>query len=160
MNPIKVADFSVENGYLGENSDTFWTLMTEGATSLGLTSEELSLSKERMIAALDDGKLIICSMEPGDFTKKGHFILIRSYENGLFYVNDPNSEARSKVGWDYERLSTQISNMWAIGASASSPNTSQSDATQQDDSQGDAAQTDTPQQDAEQSEAEQPETEN
>lgn len=155
MNPIKVADFSVEHGYLGENNDTFWTLMTEGATSLGLSSEELSLSKERMTAALDDGKLIVCSMEPGDFTKKGHFILIRSYENGLFYVNDPNSEARSKVGWDYERLRTQISNMWAIGASDGSPNTAQQNAVQEDDSQENAAQQDAEQQDAEQQDAQQ-----
>lgn len=115
MNPIKIADFSMERGYIGESNDTSWALMNEGARGLGLTSEELSLSKENMTTALSDGKVIICSMSPGDFTRHGHFILIRSYENGLFYVNDPYSEARSKVGWDYERLSTQISNMWAIG---------------------------------------------
>jgi len=115
MNPIKVGDFSVQNGYVGENNDTSWALMTDGATALGLTSEELSLSKENLVAALDEGKVVICSMTPGDFTRNGHFILIRSYDKGLFYVNDPNSEARSKVGWDYDRLSSQISNMWAIG---------------------------------------------
>ncbi len=114
LNPIRIADFSMEQGYLGENNETFWKLMTEGASSLGLISNELSTSKEDMISALEDGKLIICSMDPGDFTKTGQYILIRSYENGLFYVNDPNSEARSNVGWDYERLSSQISNMWAI----------------------------------------------
>ena len=117
MNPVKVADFSMERGYIGETNDTSWALMTEGARGLGLTSEELSLSKEDMTAALENNKVIICSMSPGDFTRNGHFILIRSYENGLFYVNDPYSEARSQVGWDYERLSTQISNMWAIGQS-------------------------------------------
>lgn len=116
MNPIKIADFSMENGYLGENNDTFWTLMTDGATSLGLTSEEVSVNKDKMTSALEDGKLLICSLESGDFTKTGGFILIHSYENGLFYVKDPTSEARSGVGWDYDRLSTQISNMWAIGA--------------------------------------------
>lgn len=115
MNPIKVADFSMEKGYIGENNDTSWALMNEGARSLGLTSEELALSEENMTAALSDGKVIICSMSPGDFTKNGHFILIRSYQNGLFYVNDPYSKARSQIGWNYERLSTQISNMWAIG---------------------------------------------
>ena len=127
MNPIKVADFSMENGYLGENNDTFWTLMTDGAASLGLSSEELSLNKESMTSALEDGKVIICSMDPGDFTKSSHFILIRSYENGLFYVNDSNSEARSNVGWDYERLSTQISNMWAISNSTSSTQSGEGD---------------------------------
>lgn len=115
MNPIKVADFSMANGYLDENGDTSWSLMTDGARTLGLTSEELALDKENMIQALKEGKVIICSMTSGDFTKSGHFILIKDYRNGLFYVNDPNSTARSEVGWDYPRLSTQISNMWALG---------------------------------------------
>ena len=130
MNPIKVADFSMEHNYIGENNDTFWTLMTEGVTTLGLTSEEISLSKERMTTVLEEGKIIICCMDSGDFTKSGHFILIRGYEHGLFYVNDPNSEARSKVGWDFERLSSQISNMWAI--SGTPDNSSDSNITQED----------------------------
>lgn len=116
MNPIKVADFSASSGYLNESGDTNWALMTDGARTLGLTSEEVALSKENMTSALEDGKVIVCSMSPGDFTRSGHFILIRDYKDGLFYVNDPNSEARSNVGWDYERLSSQISNMWALGA--------------------------------------------
>lgn len=116
MNPIKVADFSTDNGHLNENGDTNWTLMTDGAAALGLTSEEVTLSKDAILSALENGKVIICSMSPGDFTRSGHFILIRDYKDGLFYVNDPNSEARSQVGWDYERLSSQISNMWEIGA--------------------------------------------
>lgn len=116
MNPIKVADFSVSAGYLNESGDTDWTLMTDGARTLGLISEEIALSKENMTSALEEGKVIICSMSPGDFTRDGHFILIRDYKDGLFYVNDPNSEARSNVGWDYERLSNQISNMWALSA--------------------------------------------
>ena len=69
-----------------------------------------------MTNALDSGKVIICSMKPGDFTQEGHFIVIRGYENNLFYVNDPNSAARSEVGWEYIRLRSQISNMWALGA--------------------------------------------
>lgn len=115
MNPIKVADYSTEHGYMAESGDTSWSLMTDGARGLSLTSEELSLSEENMITALESGNLIICSMTPGDFTRNGHFVLIREYKEGLFYINDPNSEARSQVGWDYNRLSTQIANIWAIG---------------------------------------------
>lgn len=128
MNPIKVADFATEKGYIDESGDTSWTLMTDGAAELGLGSEELTASKDAMTTALENGSVIICSMSSGDFTKSGHFIVIREYKDGLFYVNDPNSEARSQVGWDYERLESQIANMWAISAKASdSPQTTQSD---------------------------------
>ena len=134
MNPIKVADFSVANGHLNENGDTNWTLMTDGAVALGLTSEEITLSKESILSSLENGKVVICSMSPGDFTRNGHFILIREYKDGLFYVNDPNSEARSQVGWDYNRLSEQISNMWEIGAgsdTSSQPDNPDSDSSEQ-----------------------------
>ena len=39
-----------------------------------------------MKQALDDGKVIVCSMGPGDFTTEGHFILIRGYDGNGFYV--------------------------------------------------------------------------
>lgn len=132
MNPIKVADFATEKGYLDESGDTSWTLMTEGATELGLISEELTDGKDAMTTALENGNVIICSVSSGDFTKNGHFILLREYKNGLFYVNDPNSEARSQVGWDYERLESQIVKMWSISAkSGDSPQTTQSDSSTQ-----------------------------
>lgn len=135
MNPIKVADFATEKGYLDESGDTSWTLMTEGAAELGLDSEELTASKDAMTTALENGSVIICSMSSGDFTKSGHFIVIREYKDGLFYVNDPNSEARSQVGWDYERLESQIANMWAISTKAgNSPQTTQSDGSTQTES--------------------------
>lgn len=143
MNPIKVADFSAANGHLNENGDTNWTLMTDGAKALGLTSEEIPLSKDTILSSLENGKVVICSMSPGDFTRNGHFILIREYKDGLFYVNDPNSEARSQVGWDYERLSGQISNMWELGAGSDAssqpdnPDSQSSEQTTQTDTQED-----------------------
>lgn len=118
-NPIKVADFCTDMGYLDADGDTTWLLMTDGAKELGLGSEELTSNEDSMISALEEGNLIICSVTPGDFTKSSHFILIREYKDGLFYINDPSSEARSQVGWDYARLESQIAQMWVISGEAS-----------------------------------------
>lgn len=114
MNPIKVADYSTEKGYVDEHGDTNWALMTEGAAGLGLSAETLTVSEDDMKTSLEEGKVIICSMAPGDFTRSGSYIVIRDYKDGLFYVNDPTSQARSDVGWDFKRLSEQITNMWAF----------------------------------------------
>lgn len=119
MNPIKVADFSTDMGYLDEDGDTTWALMTEGAAELGLGSEEFTGGEDEMITALKDGNLIICAVTPGDFSTKDHFILIREYKDHLFYINDSSSEARSQVGWDYARLDSQIAQMWVISANGS-----------------------------------------
>lgn len=112
FHPKAVADFSVNNGYVTETSGTQWALMTDGATSLGLRARELPLGEQQMIRELEAGHPLICSVRPGDFTTTGHFIVIYKYEDGKFFVNDPNSRERSEKGYEYDRLSVQIKAMW------------------------------------------------
>lgn len=111
--PDAVARFSEEHGYYVEGSGTAWSLMTEGASLLGLSARELSLDESVMKSALDAGNPIICSMGPGDFTTQGHFILIYGYDESGFWVNDPNCISRSSQIWAFESLRGQIKNLWA-----------------------------------------------
>ncbi len=114
-NPKAVCAFSETNGFLDEPSgSTLWSLMTDGAKKLGLHSKELSLDEERMVQELSQGHPIICSMRPGDFTTKGHFIVLYGYRNGKFLVRDPNSRKNSKKLWSYRTLEPQIKNLWAF----------------------------------------------
>lgn len=114
MTPREMAAFAYDNGYYAEGG-TSWSLWTEGAAKLGLCGEELPLDQSAMERALDDGKVIICSMRPGDFTTTGHFILIRGYDEGGFYVNDPNRRSNSERQWDFDTLRYQIKNLWWLG---------------------------------------------
>lgn len=114
-NPREMAEFANENGYNTE-AGTKWDFFTEGATILGLEGSEMSVTEDGMKAALDYGNVIICSMKPGDFTKGGHFIVIRGYDKNGFWVNDPNSRINSEKQWDYDTLRYQIKGAWSIGA--------------------------------------------
>ncbi|MCM1179897.1 MAG: C39 family peptidase [Clostridium sp.] len=114
-NPIKIGDFAMANGYLDENDKTSWDLMTAGTSQLGLSCNELSINEGNMKANLDEGEVIICCVQAGDFTKDEHYIVIYGYDDYKFLVNDPASQARSEIAWPFERLSSQIKNMWAIG---------------------------------------------
>lgn len=114
--PAAVAAFSAQNGYYVPGTGTSWELMTAGAPSFGLYSEELPLAEELLVSALSSGKAIIASLGPGDFTSSGHYIVITGYEEGAFTVNDPNSQARSDKSWTYAELSPQILNLWAFSA--------------------------------------------
>ena len=67
-----------------------------------------------MKTALDHGKLIVCSMRPGDFTTSGHYILLYDYDDTGFCVKDPNRVSNSSRTWDYDTLSPQIKNLWTI----------------------------------------------
>lgn len=113
-NPIKMAEFSHQNGYYDESNGTSWGLMNVGAQKLGLSSEEISLNEAIIIRKLSEGSPIICSMRPGDFTTTGHFIVLYGYENGKILLNDPNSLTNSQRKWTFSELDFQIKNLWAF----------------------------------------------
>ena len=113
LTPATVAAYSAENGYYVDGVGTSWDLMTLGSQSFGLCSSEVGLSEEEMVAQLSQGHPIIASLGPGDFTSRGHFIVITGYYDGLFSVNDPNSIKRSDEGWYYSTLAPQIRCLWA-----------------------------------------------
>lgn len=112
--PLYIAEFAGREGYATKDNGTKWLLMSEGAEKLGLTSEELPLDKNVMINALKDGKPIICIMGAGDFTSTGHYIVLSGYSDEGFSVLDPNSKENSSVKWTYEKIESQIRNIWAF----------------------------------------------
>ena len=111
--PIRIANMAMENEHYVDGVGTAWTLMYEGCEAMGITAKVVGLSEEEMKREVNAGRPIIASMAPGDFTDAGHFIVIVSYEDGLFYVNDPNNKKNSQVGWSFNTLKTQIKNMWS-----------------------------------------------
>ena len=141
-NPIIIGDYSMEQGYLDENGHTDYKLMTEGAKEFGLEATELSLDKESLINALQNGEVVICAVNSGDFTKDKSFIVIKGYTNGFFYINDPSSEARSSVGWDFKRLSSQIDKMWSMKKNESVSSDDSTDTDSTDGSSNDGTSTD------------------
>lgn len=113
ITPLYVADFSEENGYYVDGIGSDWSLMTEGARSLGLYAEEVPLDYNVITKYLKTSRVIICAMGPGDFTETGHFIVLSGIgEHNKIKVNDPNSVSNSKKLWDYDELKCQIRNLW------------------------------------------------
>lgn len=114
VTPYTVAKYAEENGYYVEGAGTSWELFTRGGENFGVKGEEISLTKTAVFQALENGKPIICSMRPGDFTTAGHFIVLIGIEDGKIKVNDSNSRENSEKLWEYEVLETQIKNLWAF----------------------------------------------
>ena len=112
--PLRVAEFAQENGYYVEGSGTSWSLMSDGAQSLGLQVQVLSLDEGVIRRELEAGHPVICIMGPGDFTSSGHFIVLTGiHEDGTVQVNDPNSRINSEKSWNLERIMGQIRNLWS-----------------------------------------------
>lgn len=113
LTPVYMADYAKENGYYAEGIGTAWDFMTYGARNLGLKVQEVTLDENVVTRHLRQGRPIICTMGPGDFTESGHFIVLVGVEDGKIRVNDPNSKARSEKLWDFDDFKYQIKNMWA-----------------------------------------------
>lgn len=112
-NPLAVAQFSEKEGYYVPGEGTSWSLMTEGAQSLGLIAENVPVTEESIRATLQSGVPMICSMYPGDFTYTGHFIVLTGIdENGDITVNDPNSPANTQKHWPMSEILPQIRQSW------------------------------------------------
>lgn len=117
MHPKAVSDFSYDLGYFHAGQGTSWSLMSEGATKLGLNSEELPLDASRIYRALEEGKPIIVSMKPGHFTGSGHFIVLTgTTSDGKIKVNDPGSIENSEITWDLDIIMNESKNLWAFSA--------------------------------------------
>lgn len=116
ITPAAVAEQAQRDGYWVDGV-TSWGLMTDGCRAWGLVSEELPLTETAVTGALEEGRPIICSVRPGDFTTTGHFILLAGLEEEGIRVNDPNSPQNSDRLWTYEELEPQIRNLWAFSLS-------------------------------------------
>jgi len=117
MHPKAISDFSYGLGYFHSGEGTSWALMSEGATRLGLDSEELSLDALSIYNALEEGKPIIVSMGAGHFTESGHFIvLVGTTSDGKIKVNDPGSIENSEIAWDLSLIMNEAKNLWAFSA--------------------------------------------
>lgn len=113
LTPDKIADFAMDNGYWVEGSGTAWQLMDDVPAIYGLMTGNIQRTEEAMLAALERGGVLICSVGRGDFTVYGHFIVIYGYNENGFMVNDPNCVARSSRCWTFDQIGAQIKNIWA-----------------------------------------------
>ena len=114
--PEWMREFSIRNGYSVEGYGSSWTLISEGAKQLGLSVQELPLSEFKMIESLQNGKILILVLGPGDFTDNGHYIVVTDYEEEAFVIKDPNSIKNTNKKWSYDEIEGQIKNIWALSA--------------------------------------------
>lgn len=114
VTPDKIAAYAMEQGYYLKGTGTSWSFMTEGAKNFGLSGREIGLSKSAVISELEAGHPVICSMRPGIFTARGHFIVLAGLQDGKIIVRDPNSAYRSSLLWDFSEIQGQIKNMWSF----------------------------------------------
>lgn len=112
--PLYMAKYADENGYHINGVGTSWSFFTKGCEAFGIRCTTLSLKEETIKEYLDKGCPIICSVGPGDFTVRGHLIVIAGYDEKGLIINDPNSRKNSEKRWDFNSIKSQIRSVWAF----------------------------------------------
>lgn len=115
--PDAMAAYSMKKGHYVAGAGTAWSLFTELPPLYGVGVDEPGTAEMELKKALDGEKVLICSMQAGDFTAGGHFVVIYGYDEDGFLINDPNCVARSTRHWTWDEISDQIKHVWSLGGS-------------------------------------------
>ena len=113
MNPAWMAAYSENNGYTMEGG-TSWSLMSDGATGLGIDVTPITADQDRIERNLDVGNLVMCLMGPGDFTNTAQFIVIVGYNDEGYEIRDPGSSARTSIRWQFDTIAPQMEGCWIM----------------------------------------------
>lgn len=116
--PDYLAKEAESKGYYVSGQGTAWSFLVDEPQLFGLQAEQYAeMDESELKRNLDEGSLIICSMGPGDFTDKGHFIVICDRAEEGFVVHDPFSRRNSELLWDYSTLESQWKQLWIYSKS-------------------------------------------
>ena len=108
VDPITMADWSLKKGYRVYHAGTSRALFPAAAKEWGFECQGLQKNGKKVVEALSAGKLVIAIMGPGNFTKQGHYIVLRGIsEDGKIMVADPASRKRSGQLWDLSVFTSQ-----------------------------------------------------
>lgn len=115
FNPVFFRDYAKDNKLYALGVGTTWEFMDRAPEAYGFTSTNIGVSDYEFEKALDAGKMLICSVGPGDFTRNGHFIVIYKQTPEGYRIKDPISWKTTSKTWSYDELAPQIASVWAIG---------------------------------------------
>lgn len=114
--PESIAQWAGGQYYL-DLQGTSWSIYENFGLEYGYQVEDLGNDFNQAMNYVNQNYLIVVSVGPGSFTDGGHVMLIRGYEDGLVYLNDPN-DAPSKFfsiqGIPAQTVIDDALNYWAI----------------------------------------------
>lgn len=110
VTPPEVSNWAGPKYYI-KGAGSSWSIFDGAANKWGLKVSQISKrNPQAILNNLKKGNPIIVSMGRGDFTRAGHFIVLRGVNaNGKILVNDPNSAKRSQQTWDLSTIISQSS---------------------------------------------------
>ena len=116
--PYDMGKLADDMGYMEDYAGTDARFLTEGAPKLGMSCQEMMASADVLESVLQEGCVVICNMDVGDFTETGHYIVATGCDkSGNVTVNDPYSVVNSEKTWDANLIADQAISFYVFSAS-------------------------------------------
>ena len=108
IRPDTLAKWAVKNGYYVKNVGTSHSFMSAIAKQYGVTTTVVR-SMDKAVAALKEGKYVLCVVTSGDFSPGAHFLTLRGItKDGKILVADSLSLERSQKEWTVSRIKSNL----------------------------------------------------
>lgn len=100
--------------YIWAWSGTDWQYIQDIPEIYGLKTYEVPVNEKAFIQSLKDNPIIV-RVGNGYFINSGHYMVIDSYKDGKFYINDPYySKKNTMEAHDFWRLKQEVTIAWEI----------------------------------------------
>lgn len=108
LTPSYIAKYSEKNDFYVKGAGSAWNLLPAISKKVGVGCTQIQVSKNDITKALKEKHPVILSVNPGDFTRTGHFIVLKGInKDGTIQVLDPNSKKNTKKSWKINTLLKQ-----------------------------------------------------
>lgn len=110
VTPDEIGERALESGCVLANGATSYDFILRTTAEYGITCTEIYAGdKETLFRALREGKLVLFTVGPGEFTLGSHFMLMRGVtEDGKVLISDSYSYEHTIAEWDYDRIYSQL----------------------------------------------------
>ena len=122
--PVEACAWAKKHGYKATGSGTYYTFFKAYFKAHRMDCEQVpgsnsyhqknTSSDKKAKAALKKGQYVIACMGPGDWTRSGHFILLRKIKGSTVYIHDPASSAKSRNKSTWDKVQYQAKYYWII----------------------------------------------
>lgn len=122
--PVKACNWAQNHGYKATGSGTYYSFFKPYFLAHNMDCEQVSggnvyhkrntSSDKKAKAALKKGQYVIACMGPGNWTRSGHFILLRKIKGSTVYIHDPASSAKSRNKSTWDKVQYEVKYYWII----------------------------------------------
>lgn len=107
VTPVEMCALAVKAGFRTDNSGTAWDFFRYVAKKYNATNFIQTSSYATAENAIKNGAYVVCSMKPGLWTTKGHYICWWKVDNKYVYICDPASAAAKRSKSNKANLKAQ-----------------------------------------------------